>query len=51
MFYTGVSKAEQPMFGMELAHPGSLDPILSNFSPPMSFSKNDQLVHVGPDEM
>lgn len=30
VLYRCVSKAEQPMFGMELAHPGLLDPILSH---------------------
>lgn len=48
MFYIGVSKAEQPMFDVGLAHPGSLDPISLSFCHAMGNAGND--VHVGPDE-
>lgn len=43
MFYTSVPKAEQLMCGVGPAHPGSLDPISSRFSPSMNYARNESL--------
>jgi hypothetical protein len=43
MLCTGVSQAEQLMFGVEPACPSSVCCISSSFSPPVGFARNDQV--------
>ena len=44
MFYTGISTAQQLMFGVGLTRLGSLDLVSTSFSSPVGSDRNDQLV-------
>ena len=44
MFYTGISKAQQLMFGVGLTRLGLLDLVSTSFSSPVGSDRNDQLV-------